>query len=59
MVTLDNKTSKDILGRARVMVRAIGGGGDGLSGRVQRAMALLGEVSEAVGRVRQGCLVAY
>lgn len=41
MVTLDNKSSKDILGRARVMVRAIGGGGDGLCGRAQRAMALM------------------
>lgn len=41
MVALDNKTSEDILGRARVMVRAIGGGGVGLSARVQRAMALM------------------
>lgn len=41
MVTLDNKTSKDILGRARVMVRVVGGGGDGVSGRMQRAMALM------------------
>lgn len=41
MVTLDNKTRKDILGRSRVMVRAVGGGGDGVSARVQRAMALM------------------
>lgn len=40
MVTLD-KNWKDILGRARVMVRAVGGGGDGVSDRVQRAMALM------------------